>query len=167
VSQNAIRFRPMSDLRRSDRRAIGFLEGDPELNAADSFDGLTEKRQQFLRTSMDEWISGKNEPATRFHGRPNDSEYSMCFVFKARENRLQLRFHGFLSNPLPLTKPSFQLCTLCVFDLKNENATDQNELKKVRKWSEEADALEAIRTEFPDLTKDQKSALLRKKEWKM
>ncbi len=150
MSRDAITFRTLPDLRKSSRRAVGFLKGHRELNASDAFDGLGEDRRRYLQSSMDEWISGKDVPATRFHGWPNDAECSMCFVFKARERRQNLRFYGYLCNPLPKTNPRFQLCVLCIHAVKKERESDRSELLRVGDWSRNAAAKVAVGKEFPD-----------------
>jgi hypothetical protein len=99
---------------------------------------------------MDMWVDGENGPASRFHGFPNDSQYDMCFVFKAKENRQHHRLYGYLHHPLPVLNPRFQLCVLCVHATKNEKDTDRSELSRVAGWYSNTAASQAIQLVCPD-----------------
>lgn len=159
----AITFGLVKELRQSSHRAIGFLKGEPELNAWDEFTELPENRRRYVLSSMGEWIDGKNEPATRFHGFPNHRDCWMCFVFKTKENRQGHRFYGYLCNPLPNSNPSFQLCVLCIHAMKNEKETDQSELLRVKGWYSSKAAEEAIRVECPDSDRNEQKG--RQGQW--
>lgn len=150
MSQNVLTFRLVPEVRQSARRAVGFLEGHPELNAASAFNGLTENGLNFIRSSTGEWISGKGDIKGRFHGWRSDPEFWMCFTFKVREKRLQLRFYGYLCNPQPKANPAFLVCVLCIFAVKKEKESDQSELMRVQIWSNSAAAHEAVARVFPD-----------------
>jgi hypothetical protein len=164
VTPTAITFDLVLGVRTSTRRAIGFLRGDPELNALEGFEALGEKHARDMLTFFGAWIDGLNGPATRFHGFPNHRTCRMCFVFKAREKRQGHRFYGFLCNPLPKTNASFQLCVLCIHAMKNEFETDQSELDRVKKWSESSVAREAIRVVYPDQDENEQKG--RQRRWK-
>lgn len=146
---NAITFRLVPEIRHTQYRAVGFLEGDEELNASGSFDALKQSRREFILNSMGEWIDGKHDITTRFHGWPNDSECWMCFTFKAREGKVGHRFYGYLCNPKK-NNPSFQLCALCVYARKTERETDRAELLRVKSWSQSPVALRAIQKIYAD-----------------
>lgn len=147
MSQNSISFRMVHGLRQSDWRLIGFLEGDNELNASTGFQNLKPNRRNFIRNSMDEWISGKTDIGTRFHGWASDDECWMCFAFKAREGRVGHRLYGFLHNPLR-TNPAFRVCVLCIYAKKTARETDRAELLRVKRWSENPAAWQAIQDEL-------------------
>jgi hypothetical protein len=165
VSPETITFRLVPEVRQGSRRAVGFLEGHRELNAAGEFYDLKQSRKEFLFASMDEWTSGGNDITTRFHGFPNDREYPLSFVFKAKEKRLGHRFYGYLYQPKPMTSPRLQICVLCIHALKDESETDRAELERVDEWHKSNAAQAAIRAVYPDKTKDnEKGRLL---PWKM
>jgi hypothetical protein len=165
VSQSALSFRTVPEIRRSDRRCIGFLEGHEELNASIAFEDLGIKQKRDLRAFMGEWVGGKDRPKSRFHGWPNDKECKMCFVFKAKENTRNHRFYGYLCNPLTKTNPPFRLCVLCIHSLKNERDSDRSELLRVKVWFESAAANGVIRNFFPDQPMMHQET--RGKQWQM
>ena len=76
-----VTFRLFPGVRHSDRRAVGLLEGNTDLNASVTFEKLKENRRRHFLASIDLWLSGENGPSSRFHGWPNDQECWMCFVF--------------------------------------------------------------------------------------
>jgi len=159
----AITFDLVKELRRSSHRAVGFLKGEPELDAWDEFTTLAENSRRYVLSSMDEWIDGRTGLAQRFHGFPNHPDCWMCFVFKARENRQGHRFYGYLCHPLPNSNSSFQLCVLCIHAMKNEKETDQSELASVKTWSSRKAAEDAIRVEYPEGSKNQPKG--RQRQW--
>jgi hypothetical protein len=145
---------------RTDRLSIGFLTGDRDLNAFTVFNKLNEKPKRELMSSFGVWLAGKDKPAKRFHGFPNDKEYSMCFVFKVKENRLGHRFYGFVCNPQPNQNPRFQLCVLCVHTTKSEWETDRTKPAIAKKMSLNESAKEAIAVEYPDKIDQKKGQVL-------
>ena len=155
-----ITFRVIPEVRRSEWRAIGFLEGHRELNASDVLDGLRQNQRLDLLSSIGRWLDGAYGPKTRFHGFPNDPDYDTCFVFKVRDNR----FYGYLCHPLPKGKPAFQLCVLCIHTTKNEFETDRSELERVKRWSLSNEAQMAISLVYPDKGPDERRG---RKSWKM
>lgn len=146
----ALKFRLVSGLRRSERRAVGFLYGDPQLNACDAFLTLDENSRRRVLSSMGEWIDGKPDITSRFHGFLSDSQYTTCFVFKVKTKRQGHRFYGCLCHPLPKSKARFQLCVLCVHAKKNEWETDRSELARVTSWSAREETNVQLKLAFPD-----------------
>jgi hypothetical protein len=162
LSPEIITFRLVPQVRRNDRRALSFLEGHRDLDASTVFDSLDEKLKNSVRVSMELWVDNANQPSTRLHGFPNDKDYWMCFVFKAKEKRQHHRFYGYLYNPLPVLNPRFQLCVLCIHAMKKEKETDRSELSRVRTWYSSDAAKQAIRVVFPDREKsNQKGQVLK------
>lgn len=155
-----IKFRLVPRVRQGSRRAVGFLEGHQELDAAEKFDNLGPNCKKFVLASMEEWASGGKDITTRFHGFPNDREYQLSFVFKAKEKRLGHRFYGYLYQPEPMTNPRLQICVLCIHALKDEAETDRAELKRVDDWRKSDAAQVAIRVEYPDKKKDDEKGRL-------
>lgn len=131
-------------------RAIGFLEGDPQLDAGVVFDELEERLARTVRSRMDHWIAGNHKPAWWFHGFPNNPVYDQCFVFKWTHNRDGHRLYGFLCNPQPETNPRFRLCVLSIHATKNEDETDQAELDRVNQWRTNLRSREAIGCIYPE-----------------
>lgn len=162
MSSAIITFRLVPQIRSNEHRAVGFLKGHRQLNAAAEFDALDEKLKNFIRVSMELWVDGMPQPTTRLHGFLSDTEYWMCFVFKAKEKRQNHRFYGYLYNSLPNLNPRFQLCVLCIHAMKKENDTDRSELLRVKTWHSGDVAKQAIRVVFPDQKKgNQKGQVLK------
>jgi len=160
VSPDAITFRLVAEMRQGSRRAVGFLEGQRELDAAEWFYSLKTSRKRFVLDSMEDWASGGTDITTRYHGSPNDREFPHSFVFKAKERRLGHRFYGYLYNPEPKTNSRLQICVLCIHAFKNEKDTDRAELKRVDDWRNSNAAQAAIRVVYPDKKKDEKQGRL-------
>lgn len=110
-------------------RGVGFLIcGDNAVDAYEVFEGLPENLRRHLRTSFDYWIMGKPNNK-RYHGWDKSSfkgAYVYCFVFKCARNRL----YGFLCHPNS-RNARYQLCVLVLHDQKDENETDETNLKRV------------------------------------
>ncbi len=164
MSPASIKFRLVPGMRSSLHRAIGYLQGNQELDAWDAFEALNEDRRRYFLTSMGEWIDGQNRPAKRFHGFPNDPNFSMCFVFKVKDKRQGHRFYGYLCNPQPHSNARLQLCVLCIHAMKKEWETDRSELARVETWYSSSAAKEAIRSEFPD--EDRNVQKGQQRQWK-
>ena len=143
-------FRPVPGVRASERRGIGFLEGHSELDAGGEFDVLPEKTLRQLLPFIDQWLDGRPDIHTRYHGYRSRPDYKECFVFKPRGKRKESRFYGFLCHPQPRTRQRFELCVLCIHALKNERETDDAELDRVLCWLCSNGAKVAIAMEFPD-----------------
>jgi hypothetical protein len=122
-------FQLLLGLSSPDRRAVGLLEGDQQLNATNKFDELRSKDRDTLRSRMDRWCDGQPGPTKYFHGW-NEEEHRECMVFKLNDNR----FYGFKCHPLPLSSPSFMLCVLNIHAYKRERETDDAELDRVNQW---------------------------------
>ncbi len=131
MSQAAIKFGCVPEVNHTARRAVGFLEGDGQLNASDCFRSLKPNEKKFLLASIGQWVIGANGPKNRMHGFPNDVDYSECFVFKVKNRR----FYGYLCHPRARTNPPFLVCVLCIHAKKNKWETDRSELARVKKWS--------------------------------
>ena len=143
MAPSAISFRLVPGIRQGSKRAVGILEGHPDLCAAKLL-GLPENDAKYMRVSMERWNDGHNKPSSRFH-RFDGTDY---FVFKyvARQHR----FYGFLCHPLPNTDPSFWLCVLTTYDQKKEDATDKANLQRVKMWMESPSVKAAIKAFYPD-----------------
>ena len=140
-------FRLVPGIRMSSGRAIGFLEGHRDLNAASSYSKFSETVFNSMNENMQRWVDGHDKPKTRFHGFKDrqDKKYRDCFVFKHQQHRL----YGFLCNPKK-DVPSFQLCVLSTYDTKNEWETDETILQEVELWRTRLLTQEAIKRVFPD-----------------
>jgi hypothetical protein len=134
------------DLRFSARRAVGFLDGDPQMDAAGNYAGFGTNDKSTMNRRIEHWALPKDGPKAWFHGWPNDKKYRECFVFKLNEHRL----YGFLCNPLPNSNPRFQLCTLIIYTAKYERKTERTILKKVEQWRTSSAVREAIAYVYPD-----------------
>lgn len=143
-------FRPVPGMRTSERRGIGFLEGDPQLAAGREFDALPDKTLRQLLAFMDQWIDCKPDIPTRYHGFWKQPKYKDCQVFKPRGNKKESRFYGFLCHPQLHTRERFQLCVLCIHALKNQREKDDAELDRVLTWLCSNGAKVAIAMVFPD-----------------
>lgn len=164
MSPASVTFHMVPGMHPSLHRAIGYLQGNPELDSWDAVKALDETRRRYLLTSMGEWIDGLNKPAKRFHGFPNDADYWMCFVFKVKEKRQGHRFYGYLYNPQPHSNARLQMCVLCIHAMKKEWETDRSELARVETWYSSSAAKEAIRAEFPDEDRNEQKG--RQRQWK-
>lgn len=143
--QRPITFRMVPRLQVTERRGVGLIEGNVQLDAGPNFDGLDEKDERNLRSRMEHWIAGNNGPKNWFHGF-NDTKFRICFVFKLPGRR----WYGFLCHPLPKTNPRFWLCVLAIHAFKHERATDTAELERVNQWASNATVRAAISLRFPD-----------------
>jgi hypothetical protein len=138
-------FRLIPNLASPDRRAVGFLEGHGQLNAADEFEELRSKERDTLRQRMDRWCDGMPGPKEYFHGW-DDPLYKECMVFRLNDNR----FYGFKCHPLPQSRPAFLLCVLNIHAYKHENRTDKAELNRVNEWRTSLAAQSAIAKVYPE-----------------
>lgn len=139
-------FRLIDGLASPDRRAIGFLEGHNELNAANEFGRLSGKDKCRLRAlGMDRWCDGQPGPKRYFHGW-NEPGYRECMVFRLYDHR----FYGFKYHPLPISNPALQLCVLSIHVYKRETETDDAELDRVNQWRTNPRAIAAIAQVYPE-----------------
>jgi hypothetical protein len=147
-------FRIVPRLRVSSGRAVGFLEGDEQLDAGPRFDELEQKQEWLVRSRMELWVDGHNGPDEYFHGYPNNPRYDRCFAFKWKEKRVGQRFYGFLCNPQPITNRGFRLCVLTIYAPKTEFETDSAELDRVNQWRANWRSKEAIRILYPEFERE-------------
>ena len=143
-------LRLIPDLSSPDRRAVGFLEGHPELDAGGEFDGLRSKDKDSLRSHMDRWCDGHLGPKKWFHNF-DKSQYRECMVFKLNDRR----FYGFKCHPLPISDNAFLLCVLTIHAYKREWETDDAELDRVNQWRTNRGATSAIAQVYPEHGKGQ------------
>jgi len=140
-----ITFRLVPGIRMSSGRAVGFLEGHPDLNAAPAYKSFSQKVSDSMNVRIQRWTDGHDGPKGWFHGFPNRKEFKECFVFKYKEHRL----YGFLCNPKK-EAPAFRLCVLTTHDTKFEWETDDSNLKEVELWRKHLVSLAAIKYVFPE-----------------
>jgi hypothetical protein len=141
----SLSFRQINGLSSPNRRAVGFLEGHNQLNAAEEFYDLRSKDNDTVRARMDRWCDGQPGPSKYFHGW-NEPDYRELMVFKLHENR----FYGFKCNPLPDSNPAFLLCVLTIHVYKRETETDDAELDRVNQWRTNLGAQSAIAQVYPE-----------------
>jgi hypothetical protein len=147
MSPGVLTFTAVAGSRVSTRRALGFLEGHPELDAGVLFDDLKENGKYTVTSRFDLWLDG-GICDKYFHGFKNDSElnYRNCFVFKWKQHR----WYGFLCHPQPKSDPSFLLCILTIHAIKKEHETDRAELERVCKWQRNLGSTTAIARVYPE-----------------
>lgn len=132
-------FRLIPNLSSPGRRAVGFLEGDKQLDAAVEFDDLRSKDTDTLRSHMDRWCDGHLGPKAWFHNF-DEPEYRECMVFKLKDHR----FYGFKCHPLLISSREFLLCVLSIHAYKREWEKDDAELDRVNQWRTNRGAQSAI-----------------------
>jgi hypothetical protein len=143
MAHSTITFRLYPGVRVGSGRAVGLLEGHPDLGGSVLF-VLPENERDYILASMDTWVNGLNGPKRRFHG----FEGSPCFVFKHVTK--QHRFYGYLWHPQPNTNKALQVCVITTYTKKKEWETDQADLKHVLTWLSSPAAKPAIVALFPD-----------------
>jgi hypothetical protein len=154
----AYRVSRISGLAVNEHRAVVFLESDTdnELNAKSAFELMRKsKKQQKLAlkfmTHFDLWIGGGQFNDKYFHGFPNDPKYKECFTFKASQGKKKnLRFYGFLCNPMPKTNKPFRVCVLVVFAVKNDWLTDPKHLALAESLRTNPLVKAYVEMEFPE-----------------
>lgn len=146
MSPSVISFRPVPNMRQGRGRAVGILEGHPDL-CAEILMNLPEKDDKYLRYSMERWASGLDGPNQRCH-KFDGTDY---FVFK--DVAKQHRFYGFLYHPLPNTNERFLLCVLTTYAQKKEDRGDPAELQRVKDWMNVPATKAAIKLYYPDVKK--------------
>jgi|SRR5579864_9076157 len=138
----SLSYKPILQLSSPDRRAVGFLEGHNELNAAQEFNSLRSKAKDTLRPRMDRWCDGHLGPNRWFH----NFDGTELMVFKLNEHR----FYGFKCGPLPISNRPFLLCVLTIHVNKREWETDEAELARVEQWRTNAGCRAAIAQFYPE-----------------
>jgi hypothetical protein len=138
-------------IKRTDRREVVFLtrDNDDELNAAQAFAGLDEKRDRLVRDRFDYWTDGGIND-NYFHGWPNDPTNKECFSFRWNQKRLHHRFYGFLYRPKPKTNARFLLCILLSHAIKTNWNTDPHELGRANTLRVDPCVIAAIAMMFSD-----------------
>lgn len=144
MAPSKLTFTKVPGISVSKGRGIGFLEGDTQLDAGDSFRALTEKEDMTMRARMDRWIDGLNGPAKYFHG---FQDYKELHVFRLGDDR----FYGFLCNPMPKSDGRFLLCALCIYDAKHKWETEDTIKKRIEQWRTNQAAIQAIAMVYPDI----------------
>jgi hypothetical protein len=141
MGQRAFKFTQPSNFKRSDNRAVGFLEepGNAEVDAKSEYEALERKASMDLKNRIDWWVEGNNVPKKYFHGF-DMQEYRECFVFKRAEER----FYGFKCHPRPVSSKRFQLCVLIYHDSKYEEDANYTLLDRVNVLRKNRDVTEAI-----------------------
>jgi hypothetical protein len=141
-----VTFRLIPNLRFSARRAVGFLEGDSQMDAAQEYANLDTNDKYTMDRRIEHWALPMDGPKAWFHGWPNDKKFHECFVFKLNEHRL----YGFLCNPLPKSIPRFRLCVLLIYAAKHQWNSERTILKHVEQWRTNSAAKQAIAYVYPD-----------------
>ena len=144
MSPPPVSFRLVPNVRQSSARAVGMLEGDPDL-CANVLINLPAKSAKYQRYSMERWTSGLNGPQERFH------RFDGTYIFVFKDVAKKLRFYGFLCHPLPQTNPSFLLCVLTTYAKKKEDNTNPADLKRVETWMTSSSTKAAIKLAYPDI----------------
>ena len=139
-----ITFQLVPGLRRSPLRAVGFLDGDPDL-AWNVFLNLPQRDRDFLMIGMGLWID-RTPLDRRHHGFHGD--YSDCHVFKHVHKKH--RFYGFKYRPQEKTAERFQLCIVTTYAFKPSEMDPEN-LNRVHQWRDSPAAKRAIALIFPDV----------------
>jgi hypothetical protein len=141
-----ISFRLVPNIHQGHGRAVGMLEGDPDL-CTDILMNLPKKDAKYQRYSMERWASGIDGPSSRGH-KFDGTDY---FVFK--DVAKQHRFYGFLYHPLPNTNKSFLLCVLTTYAQKKEDGSDPAVFKRIGDWMNAPATKAAIQLFYPDVRK--------------
>ena len=139
-------FRLISGLRFSKVRAVGFLEGHPEMDAASAYAGFGVNERQTMNRRIEHWALPNDKPKKWFHGFPNDRICKECFVFKLGDHRL----YGFLCNPLPKSDSRFRLCVLVIYAEKHQWETEPAIKRKIEQWRTHAAVKDAIAYTYKD-----------------
>lgn len=117
----------------SEKRAVAFLRGDPELNAGPTFDATESKPLgKKIRHRMGLWIQFMPDTKGKFHGfKEYDSKYRDCFAFI--DIMEKIRYYGFRCHPKP-NDPRYELIVLTSCVDKKEDAANKAELDRVLMW---------------------------------
>ena len=141
-----ITFSIVPELQMSEMRAVGFLEGHQDLDAAEKYDSFPQKHREQIGRHMEHWTAGNNGPKNWFHGFPNRLGHKECFEFKYRSDRLL----GFLCHPCPYSNPAFLLCVLTTYHDKHEWQIDDALLDDVELWRNSLASRKAIGYTYPE-----------------
>lgn len=150
------RVEHIENLQRGKDRALAFLicPDEPDIDAKEVFDNLTDEKKRLVRDRFDYWLQGgKHKPY--FHGW-DYAPYKNCFVFKWKEKRQHQRLYGFLIHPCPKTNPRLEVCVLVSHAPKNTEETDPAELNGALALSQRVDVIHAVKFAFPDVKKEER-----------
>jgi|SRR5215813_9276243 len=144
------RVERIEGLQRSVNRALAFLicPDEPNIDAKQTFEGLSVKRQREVRDRFDYWLQGGRHNQY-FHGW-DYPPYKDCFVFKWKEKRQHQRLYGFLIHPYPRMNNRLKVCVLVAHAQKNSENTDPAELNGALALSQRLDVISAVKAEFVD-----------------
>ena len=133
----------------SERRAVAFLRGHPDLTAGPEFDGAsTAPLGKRLKHRMGLWIAFQPDTNGKFHRFKSDAQrYRDCFVFIDLEE--QVRIYGFTCHPKK-TDQRFELVLLIRWVQKKRQNTDYGELDRVLIWKDHFATHIALRNAFPN-----------------
>jgi hypothetical protein len=127
-----------------DKRRILFLvsKRDKRVTAKPVFEKLDEVSKRAFMTRFDAWIGGQPPKDSRYHGwykSQYSGKYIRCFVFKSNPHRL----YGFLCHP-KRTDLGYEACILVKYAKKNQQETDELELRHVEEIRNTQDVFIAI-----------------------
>ncbi len=142
MQRASVSFRPITGLSSPERRAVGFLEGHQELDAAEEFEELSAKETDRLLAAMGRWCDGMLGPKKWFH----NFDGTKLMVFKLNEHR----FYAYRYHPLPITNPAFLLSVLTIHVEKREWESDDAELDRVDQWRMNPGAKAAVAKVYPE-----------------
>jgi hypothetical protein len=142
----SLTFRLVPGLRFSRARAVGFLEGHPDMNAAGAYASFGVTEQWDINRRMEQWALPSDTPERWFHGFPTDRICKECFVFKLDDHRL----YGFLCNPLPKSDGRFRLCVLIIHATKHKWKTEPLIKRKIEQWRVHSAVKQAIAYTYDD-----------------
>ena len=130
----------------SEKRAIAFLRGHPDLTAWPEFDRVsTTPLGKKLKHRMGLWIAFKTDTPGKFHRFKNEAQkYRDCFTFEDLD--AQVRIYGFTCHPKK--DQSFELVLLIRWVQKKRQHTDYAELDRVLIWKDHFATHAALRNAF-------------------
>jgi hypothetical protein len=148
VGASVFEIVPIDGLAQSERRGIVFLTGLRQLDAASVFAALPETPELTLLSRFDHWISGQQGNSNWYHG--FTGRYKKCFVFKYKLRNVGQRLYGFLCNPQPISRPSFEVCVLHTHDSKTQWETDESVKELAISLSMNTNVVNILKFHFPD-----------------
>jgi hypothetical protein len=130
----------------SEKRAVAFLRGHPDLTAWPEFLGKSStplgKR---LKHRMGLWIAFQHDTPGKFHRFKNEEvKYRDCFTFEDLDT--QVRMYGFTCHPKEDKR--FELVLLISWVQKKTRHTDYAELDRVLVWKDHFATHAALRNLF-------------------
>jgi hypothetical protein len=147
MAKRSFKFTQPTNLKLSNRRAVGFLEeaGSTGLNAKEVYDSLESRASMDVKNRIDWWIEGNDVPKKYFHGFDNPP-YRECFVFKRAEDR----FYGFKCHPRPISSARFQLCVLVFHDSKYEEDANYALMDQMNVLRTDQEVIKAIAAKYSE-----------------